>query len=101
LAISCLLPVANAAAKAETLKGKVSDAMCGAKHAMADEAACTRGCVKKGGNYALVVGDTVYTLKTDDKAALAELDKLAGQQAAVTGKVDGNTVEVSSVKSGE
>lgn len=100
VALSCLLPLANAADKAETLKGQVSETMCGAKHPMPDAAACTRACVKKGSDYALVVGDKIYTLKTTDKSALDELDKLAGQNAAVTGKVDGNTVEVSSVKSG-
>jgi hypothetical protein len=35
-------------AKEATLTGKVGDAMCGMKHLMADEAGCTRGCVKKG-----------------------------------------------------
>jgi len=87
-----------AAAKGQTFTGEVSDSMCGAKHAMAgDNAACTRACVKKGSNYALVVGDKVYTLKTEDKAALAELDKLAGSQAKVSGTADGDTIAVSKV----
>ena len=37
-------------------------------------AQCTRECVKSGSDYALVVGDKVYTLK-GDKAAF---DKFAG-----------------------
>jgi hypothetical protein len=87
-----------AAAKGQTFTGEVSDSMCGAKHAMAgDNAACTRACVKKGSNYALVVGDKVYTLKTEDKAALSELDKLAGAQAKVSGTADGDTIAVSKV----
>ena len=31
---------------------------------MKDAAACTKACVDKGSDYALVVGDKVYTLKT-------------------------------------
>jgi hypothetical protein len=53
--------------------------------------------VKKGSNYALVVGDKVYTLKTTDQAALAELDKLAGAKAKVSGTADGDNIEVSKV----
>ena len=87
-----------AAAASQTFTGEVSDTMCGAKHAMAgDKAACTRGCVKKGSSYALVVGDKLYTLKTDDKKALAELDKLAGENAKVTGTAEGDTITVSKV----
>ncbi len=90
--------VGSAAAKSQTFTGEVSDSMCGAKHAMAgDNAACTRACVKKGSNYALVVGDKVYTLKTTDQAALSELDKLAGAKAKVSGTAAGDTIEVSKV----
>jgi hypothetical protein len=93
---------ALAAGKSQTLTGVVSDTMCGAKH---DEmpskpAECTRGCVKHGANYALVVGDKVYTLQTSDKAALDQLNDLAGAKAKVTGEVDGTTVTVKSVGAG-
>jgi hypothetical protein len=92
---------ALAAGKSQTLIGEVSDAMCGAKHEMPGKAAdCTRGCVKHGSNYALVVGDKVYTLQTSDQAALDTLDKLAGAKAKVTGDVDGTTITVKSVKAG-
>jgi hypothetical protein len=84
------------AAKAETFTGEVSDSMCGAKHGMPDKAACTRACVKKGSNYALVVGDKVYTLQGSE-ATKAKLDKLAGENAKVTGTANGDTIEVSKV----
>jgi hypothetical protein len=84
-----------------TLNGKVSDAMCGAKHQMAgNDASCTRTCVKGGSKYALVVGDKVYTLETDDKASLDKLNELAGAPAKVTGEVKGDTIAVKSVASG-
>ena len=76
----------------QTMEGTISDAMCGAKHKMADGKKCTMGCAKSNG-YALVVGDKVYKLSgmTD------ELTKLAGDKAKVTGAVDGMNITVSSV----
>lgn len=86
------------AAKGQTFTGTVSDAMCGAKHAMGgDAASCTRECVGKGSKYALVVGDKVYALDTSDKAALAALDKQAGAKVKVTGTEKDNTITVTSV----
>ena len=83
--------------KPQTFTGEVSDSMCGAKHMMEGNAACTRACVKKGSNYALVVGDKVYTLHAEAKADQDELDKLAGEKAKITGIADGETIEVSKV----
>jgi hypothetical protein len=91
--------VPGMAAGTQSFTGKVSDAMCGAKHTEAGiaPADCVRACVQKGANYALVVGDKVYTLKTSDKAALDELNKLAWEQAKVTGTASGDTISVKSV----
>jgi hypothetical protein len=86
-----------AASKSQTFTGEVSDAMCGAKHMMAGKADCTRACVGKGSNYALVVGDKVYILHTANQAALGQLSQLAGEQAKVTGTADGDTIEVSKI----
>jgi hypothetical protein len=86
------------AAKGKTFTGTVSDAMCGAKHAMpGDDANCTRACVSKGSKYALVMGDKVYILDTSDKAALATLDKQAGAKVTVTGTEKDNTIAVTGV----
>jgi len=84
--------------KDQTYTGTVSDMMCGAKHMMAgqSDAACTRACVKEGSDYALVVGDKVYTLKGDK----AQLDKFAGQKVKVTGSQSGNTITASSIAAG-
>ena len=92
---------AFAAGKSQTLTGEVSDAMCGAKHEMPTKAAeCTRGCIKHGSKYALVVGDKVYTLETSDETALNKLNDLAGAKAKITGTVDGTTITVKSVAAG-
>lgn len=100
LVLAMLLSASSllAAGKGQAFTGEVSDSMCGAKHMMEGSAAdCTRACVKKGSNYALVVGDKVYTLNAADKASQEELDKLAGEKATVMGKADGDTIAVSSV----
>jgi hypothetical protein len=39
-----------------------------------------------------VVGDKLYTLESSDKDTLAQLDKLAGEQAKVRGTVAGDTI---------
>ena len=88
-----------AAGGTQTFTGKVSDGMCGAKHSEGNiaPADCVRACVQKGANYALVVGEKVYTLDTKDQAVSAELNKLAWQQAKVTGTANGDTISVKSV----
>jgi hypothetical protein len=81
----------------QTFTGEVGDAMCGRKHMEGTPAECTRTCVEHGSKYALIVGEKIYILDTTDKAALATLDKQAGKNASVTGTLDGDTIEVSSV----
>ena len=67
---------------------------------MPSKADCTRACMKHGSKYPLVVGDTIYTLETSDKAALDKLNDLAGAKAKVTGEVDGTTIAVKAVAAG-
>jgi hypothetical protein len=98
LIVTALFSLFASAAKPQTFTGKVSDAMCGAHHMMeGDPAGCLRSCLAKGSKYALVVGDKVYTLESSDKATLAELDKLADQNAKVTGEANGDSIQVKSV----
>jgi hypothetical protein len=98
LALGPILLASAAADKPQSFTGKVSDAMCGKAHMMSgSEADCTHACVGKGSRYALVVGDKVYTLDASDKAALGTLDKLAGSNAKVSGTLNGDTIQVTSV----
>ena len=80
---------------AQRFTGVVSDAMCGTKHMSKDKSAadCARECAKQG-DYALVVGDKVYTLKGDKDA----IGKLAGATAVVEGDLDGTTIKVESIE---
>jgi hypothetical protein len=82
----------------QTFTGKISDAMCGAKHNEGIEpAVCVRACVQKGAKYVLVVGDKVYTLDTSDQGTLDKLNKLAWEQAKVTGTANGDSISVNSI----
>ena len=91
-----LSAVASSAQSSQTLTGTVTDAMCGAHHMMQGKtpAQCTRECVKDGADYALLIGDKVYTLKGDK----AQLDKLAGAKVVVEGQIDGDTLSARSIK---
>jgi len=90
------LALASASALAATFTGTVSDTMCGKKHMMpgVSDAKCVQECVKDGADYALVVGDKVYTLKGDK----ATLEKLAGAKVVVDGQLAGDTVTAKSIK---
>jgi hypothetical protein len=59
----------------------------------ATAAECTRECVKKGSDFALVSGGKVYTLKGDK----TQLNKFAGENVVVKGKVSGTTISVDSI----
>ncbi len=95
LAVILLLSAGLFAAD-QTFTGTVSDTMCGAKHTMMPgkpDSECVRACVKAGSDYALVVGNKVYTLKGDK----AQIDKFAGQPATVSGTLTGNTIQATSI----
>ncbi|MGH9485973.1 MAG: hypothetical protein ACRD04_00070 [Terriglobales bacterium] len=94
--LSALTPPRQAAT---VYSGVVSDAMCGVKHTMgpSSPAACVHMCVSSGSDYALVVGQKVYTLATKDQKQLATLYKNAGKRVEVRGKLKGDTIAVHSV----
>jgi len=97
LSIGLAGPPALSAAT-QTFTGKISDTMCGAKHHEGiPPADCVRACVSHGAKYALVVGDKVYTLDTSDQATLGQLNKLAWEEAKVTGTANGDTISVKSI----
>ncbi len=100
LALVGVFVVGGVALRADemTLTGTVGDAMCGATHRMSNSVACTLGCVRNGGDYALIVNDKAYTLKTSSDEINAELEELAGKMAMITGDVQGDIVTVASVE---
>jgi hypothetical protein len=76
-------------------KGTISDAKCAAAHADASEKSmkCVQGCVKGGQAPVLVSEGKVYKIADASKVT----DHL-GHKVVVTGELDGDTIQVDSVK---
>src|SRR6266542_329796 len=83
-------------ASAETLTGRISDAMCGTSHdtmtehgkKMSDKQ-CTVACVEHGSQYVFVNGDKVLKVSNQDFAGLKQF---AGDTVKLTGDVKGDTI---------
>jgi hypothetical protein len=74
--------------------GYIIDEMCSAKPAMKGNEACARKCLKGGSPAVLLTADAkVY--KLDDQAKAVEH---AGHKVIVTGKLDGDTIKIESIK---
>jgi hypothetical protein len=82
---------------AAEFKGAISESGCGAKHVSGSEAdaKCVAACVKKGAAPVLVSEGKV--LKIADASKAKVMDHL-GHKVVVTGKLDGDTVTIDSVK---
>jgi len=82
------------AAKSGSWSGIVTNDKCGAKDASEKGAACTKGCVARGGKLALYDESSkkVYVLDPQDKATGHE-----GHSVTVKGTVDGDTIHVTSL----
>jgi hypothetical protein len=90
-------------ASADTFKGRISDAMCGSKHADGEhgtkkmtDRACVEACVKGGAAYAFA-GDNnkVYKIANQD---FAGLKTHAGHDVTVTGDVKGDTITITKIE---
>ena len=103
VALVGVFAVGGAALSADdmTLTGTVGDANCGVKHMINDSVACTLGCVKNGSDFALIVDDKAYTLKTSSNEIKGELEELAGKMAKITGDVEDDVVTVASVEAAQ
>jgi hypothetical protein len=79
---------------AAEFKGFVEDSNCAAKPAMKGNAECAQKCIK-GGAPAVLVSEEgkIYKIANQDKIV-----SFAGQNVTVTGKLQGDTITVKSVK---
>jgi len=101
-AVSAILVGLGGTASAETLTGKISDAMCGKSHAsmtehgkqMSDKQ-CTVACVEHGSQYVIVSGDKVLKVSNQDFAGLKQF---AGDTVKLTGDVKGDTITVAKIE---
>jgi hypothetical protein len=79
---------------AADFSGYVIDEACAAKPAMKGNEACARKCIKGGSPAVLLTADAkVY--KLDDQAKAAEH---AGHKVIVTGKLEGDSIQIESIK---
>jgi len=90
------LSLFSLSAFAEEFNAYISDSKCGAKHAGDMNAKCVNSCIKGGATPVAVVGEKVY--KIDDPSKVKEH---FGHKVVITGKVDGDTLNVDSVKMAE
>ena len=81
--------------KAQTVKGWVSDSMCGAKGAAAGHEACAKKCLDKGAKMVVVTDKDKKVLTVDNPDALQDH---IGHHVAVKGMVSGDSIHVDSVK---
>ncbi len=98
-ALSFLLAVSVFAAddmgKEMTVKGYVSDSMCGAKGAKAGHEECAKKCLDKGAKMVVVTDKDQKILTVDNPEALKGHE---GHHVAVTGTVSGDSIHVESAK---
>ncbi len=80
---------------ADTVKGYVSDSMCGAKGAKESHAACMGKCMAKGAK-AVIVSDADQKVLTVDNPDV--LKGHEGHHIAATGTVSGDSIHIDSVK---
>jgi hypothetical protein len=81
-------------AMAADVTGFVIDQSCADKPAMRGNVACAQSCIKKG-SPAVLVTDEGKVYKFADQAKVVDF---AGKKVTVTGKVEGDTIQVDSVK---
>jgi|SRR5882724_11926681 len=86
----------SAANNMKTLTGVISDAVCGRKHVMPGRSdfECTKECVHRGSQHALIVGEKVYIL---EGSPADKVDEFGGARVLVSGKVQGDIIRVKSV----
>jgi hypothetical protein len=89
-----------AAAATMTLNGTISDSFCGASHAkmtagknMSDRD-CALACLKAGAQYVFVSNGKVYKISNQK---MADLQKGAGESVSVTGDVNGDTINITTL----
>lgn len=95
LALVSLLATASFAGDATTVNGWISDSKCGVKGAHEGAAECTKKCLEGGASMVVVTDKDQKVLTVKNPEALKGHE---GHHVAVTGKVDGDSIQVDSAK---
>ncbi|MGH9512874.1 MAG: hypothetical protein ACRD2U_12140 [Terriglobales bacterium] len=85
----------SAGADQTTVKGWVSDSVCGVKGAKPGHEACTKKCLSKGAKMVVVSDDDQKVLTVDNPDALKGHE---GHHVAVMGEVSGDSIHVDSAE---
>ena len=95
VALVSLLATASFAGDATTVNGWISDSKCGVKGAHEGAAECTKKCLGEGAKLVVVTDkdQKILTVKNPDALKGHE-----GHHVAVTGKVEGDSIQVDSAK---
>jgi len=95
LCITVIAMATFALAASKSWTGTVSDEHCGAKHAMAGDAAtaCVKKCAAGGAKYVLASRGKVYQLEPQDMFA-----EHAGHKVKVTGEMKAGTITATNVE---
>ncbi|HVH57643.1 MAG TPA: hypothetical protein VM791_15375 [Vicinamibacterales bacterium] len=103
LAAAVVLVSAGLQARAEeTLKGTISDSMCGLKHSAdkhgdkpMDHRACVEKCIADGGEYVFLTGGKVMKISNQ---SFAGLKAHAAHEVMLTGEVKDGAIVVSKIE---
>jgi hypothetical protein len=80
---------------ADTVKGTVSDSLCGAKGANASHAACMNKCLAKGAKAVIVTDGDQKVLTVDNPDTLKGHE---GHHISATGTVTGDSIHIDTMK---
>ena len=98
LGLACLLTasLASFAARADEMKGVISDSHCGAAHSKASEAAekCVKKCLGGGSDPVLVSEGKVMKFDADSKD---KAKSFAGDEVTIDGTMDGDMIKINSI----
>lgn len=93
--LAVLFAFGTISAMAADWTGYLVDSNCAAKKAMWGNEACAQSCVKKGAKVVFVTEEDgkIYNIPDQEKVTAS-----AGKKVTITGKLDGDTITVESVK---
>jgi len=81
-------------ASAADVTGYIVDKNCSTNKAMLGDEACAKRCLERGGSAVIATADgKIYQIADQDK-----VKPVAGKKVTLTGKIDGETITVESVK---
>jgi hypothetical protein len=90
----CVFALTTVSGMAANWTGYIIDQVCASKKEMRGNVACAQSCIKRGSPAVLVTDEgQIYKIADQDKVT-----EYAGYKVTITGKMDGDSIKVDSVK---